>query len=308
MGAMPATIDNVAVGDVAGIWAKEPNEMNKVSTSFEAGFMSRALAEQIDECDRYELAPLFLQCFRDHQPVLEAGCGSGRWCAWLRNRGIHCDGVDWSRQLCDRAAKEIPQARFFACDMAAVPVPDGSYGGIVALGSIEHTVAGPMAALAEFRRLLRPGGLAVITMPYGSPLRRLMAPLSRILQGIKAAPIVRRMFGKQVGGASLATARRGPRADWLPQFGHGEDGWFFYEYRFSKPQARRFLSDSGLTVREEFVGFADEGILHHFGRLAGRWNEERGAVDFTLAGRFLRAAVPVGIAGHMLCYLVERAD
>lgn len=282
--------------------------MNQVSKSFEAGFLSQALADQIDACDRYELAPLFRRAFQNRQPVLEAGCGSGRWCGWLQRQGIACDGVDWSQELCDRAAREIPRARFFACDMACVPVPDGAYGGIVALGSIEHTREGPGAALREFRRLLRPGGLAVITVPYGSPLRRLASPFSHLVQAVKAAQQLRRLFGKPVGRTTLAAARRGPRPDWLPQFSHGEDGWFFYEYHFNKPQARRFLADAGLIVREEFVAFGDEGILHHFGRLAGRWNRERAAVDFTPLGRWLRAVLPVGIAGHMLCYLVERTD
>ena len=49
-------------------------------------------------------------------------------------------------------------------------------------------------------------------------------------------------------------------------------------------------------------------ILHNFGRLAGRWNEQRAGVDFTRLGRWLRAVMPVGITGHMLCYVVERAQ
>ncbi len=282
--------------------------MNQIARSFEAGFLSQALAAQIEACDRYELAPLFRRCFQNRQPVLEAGSGSGRWCGWMDRQGIRCDGVDWSQDLCDRAAREIPQARFFACDMAAVPVADGTYGGIVALGSIEHALDGPMAALREFHRLLRPGGLAVITVPYGSPLRRLGAPVSRAIQAVKASPMVRRLFGKPVGGTSLAAARRAPRRDWAPQFSHGADGWFFYEYHFDKSQMRAFLAEAGLTVREEFVAFGDEGILHHFGRLAGRWNHERAAVDFTPLGRLLRATLPLGLAGHMLGYLVERRD
>lgn len=281
---------------------------NPVARSFEAGFLSQSLADQIDACDGYELAPLFRRCFAASQPVLEAGCGSGRWCGWLLRQGIACDGVDWSRELCDRAAQAIPQAQFFACDMAAVPMPDSSYGGIVALGSIEHTPEGPGAALREFRRLLRPGGQAVITVPYGSPLRRLASPFSRLVLGFKASATMRRLFGRPVGATTLRAARRGPRHDWLPQFSHSDDGWFFYEYRFNKPQMRRFLAEAGLTIREEFVAFGDEGILHHFGRLAGSWNRSRATVELTTWGRWLRAALPVDIAGHMLCYHVERRD
>lgn len=282
--------------------------MNQVSKSFESDFLSEALVQQIDACDRNELVPLLLRVFAESQPVLEAGCGSGRWCGWFLRRGIACDGVDWSQELCDRAAREFPQARFFACDMASVPVPDGSYGGIIAFGSIEHTQDGPQAILREFRRLLWPGGRALITVPFGSPLRRLASPFANLSLTVKAIPQLRRLFGKRVGPTRLANARKGPRHDWLPFVSNDEQGWFFYEYRFTRSQMRSFLAEAGLAVREEFVGFHDEGILHHFGRLAGRFDRQRGAVDFTPVGRLLRAVLPVGIAGHMLCYLVERDD
>ncbi len=282
--------------------------MNKqVSESFEVGFLSESLVKQVHECDRYELAPLFLNSFRDHQPVLEAGCGSGRWCQWLGQNGIRCDGVDWSQNLCDRASREIPGSRFIACDMRQVPVPDGSYGGILAIGSIEHSPEGPMPALREFHRLLRPGGLGVITIPYGGRLRILLRQTSNLLLlPLKSSPLVRRLFGKPVGGVSLSEVRRTTNPKWHPRFMHGSEGWFFFEYEFNKAQMREFLAEARLEVRDEFVGFGNEGILHTFRKVAGKWNSERADVDFTLLGRILRALIPVQVMGHILCYVVEK--
>ena len=45
---------------------------------FEASFMSRDLNQQIEQCDHYELADHFKRWLPEHQPILEAGCGSGR--------------------------------------------------------------------------------------------------------------------------------------------------------------------------------------------------------------------------------------
>ncbi len=103
-----------------------------VADSFERSFLSAPLSKQIQDCDSYELAPLFLDLFSKSQPVLEAGCGSGRWCGWLQSHGIAADGVDWSQALCDRAAAAMPACRFYARDMSDTGLPANSYGGLMA--------------------------------------------------------------------------------------------------------------------------------------------------------------------------------
>jgi SAM-dependent methyltransferase len=137
------------------------NKPNGCQDAFERSFLSQPLEKQIEDCNRYELAPIFLDLFRNRQPVLEAGCGSGRWCAWFYRNGIQSDGVDWSKRLCDRAKAEIPSSSFFACDMQFLPMPNEQYGGLIALGSIEHLIDGPLRALREFHRVLRNDSIAV---------------------------------------------------------------------------------------------------------------------------------------------------
>jgi len=63
--------------------------------------------------------------------------------------------------------------------MTATPFDDSSYGSILALGSVEHDPAGPQKALNEFYRLLRPGGIALITVPYGGSIRRMVRQIKR---------------------------------------------------------------------------------------------------------------------------------
>jgi SAM-dependent methyltransferase len=279
---------------------------NPIAEDFESGFLSQPLEKQIASCDCYELAPLFLELFRDNQPVLEAGCGSGRWCGWLSKQGIVSHGVDWSEELCDHARQELPSCEFTACDMGATPFADGAFGGVMALGSIEHDILGPDAVLNEFHRVLRVGGRGVIIVPYGGPLRRTMRFLSLPVRVLKANRTVRRLFGVPAGGATLGDARAGVARRWCPRFSYGSGGWHFHEYEFGKKHMRQFLAEADLQIRKEFVGFREEGILHNFGRLAARWNAERCDVDLTIVGRMLRALVPVSACGHMLCYVVEK--
>jgi SAM-dependent methyltransferase len=259
------------------------------------------------ECDQYELANLFLDLFRNNQPVLEAGCGSGRWCGWFVQNDIQSDGIDWSNELCQRAQREIPKSRFIPCDMQQLPFKDSSYGGLIALGSIEHNPDGPMGALKEFHRVLQPESVAVITVPFGGSLRRIMRFLSRPIVAFKSNALIRHLFGKRVPvGATLAEAKQTTRVEWHPQFTLSEKGWYFYEYEFNAEQMRTLLTEAKLLIVREFVGFGNEGVLHNFGSLAGRWNEERNDVDFTVFGRLLRKTIPVSVCGHMLCYVVQK--
>lgn len=279
-----------------------------IANSFEKGFMSVSLAKQISDCETYELAPLFLELFQKSQPVLEAGCGSGRWCGWFAKHGIRSDGIDWSKELCERASRDIPFSRFVACDMTCTPLADNSYGGLIALGSVEHASAGPQAALKEFLRVMRSGGVAVITVPYGGPLRRFLRKLAWPMALLKASIVVRRMAGMPYSGRSLKAARINTTKAWYPRFAYGEHGWSFYEYEFNKEQMRQFLDSAGFEVVSESVRFGDEGIFHNFGRLTGRWDNAKSCIVFSPLGRVLRRLLPVEHMGHMLCYIARKPD
>ena len=180
--------------------------------------------------------------------------------------------------------------------MSDTGLPDGAYGGLLALGSIEHTAEGPRKALAEFYRLLRPGGVAVITVPHGGWPRRWCRAVSRPYEAAKGVRLLRRLTGKRPlasDARSRRAARRGTVADRHPQFALNADVWSYYENEFNRQQLDRFPRDAGFAISDSFAAFAEEGPFHTFGRLAGRWNGEESRVDLTAPGR-------------LLCYVVTR--
>jgi SAM-dependent methyltransferase len=62
-------------------------------------------------------------------------------------------------------------------DVSQLAVSDGCYGGYISLGVMEHRREGPESFLQEACRVLEPGGVAFISVPYFHVLRRMKAKL-----------------------------------------------------------------------------------------------------------------------------------
>ena len=93
--------------------------------------------------------------------VLDAGCGSGRMLDELARYGSVW-GVDLSSE-----AVAASRARGHAVVRAAIesmPFRDGSFDLVTCLDVIEHT-PDDRATLAELRRVTRPGGVLIATVP-----------------------------------------------------------------------------------------------------------------------------------------------
>jgi SAM-dependent methyltransferase len=104
--------------------------------------------------------------------ILDAGCGFGEWAALLAKRGYRTIGVDYSSELIGRLREAHPDCEWTQADIRALPNAEASVDGVISWGVIEHDEAGPEAALREFRRILRPNGIAIVTVPIDSHAAR----------------------------------------------------------------------------------------------------------------------------------------
>ncbi len=96
--------------------------------------------------------------------ILDVGCGTGHLAAELAKRGYDTWGTDLSTGMIDYARANYNADRYQVADIEKIPFPDNMFDGIVCLGVMEYLASdGP--ALDEMRRVLRPGGYAVITTP-----------------------------------------------------------------------------------------------------------------------------------------------
>lgn len=110
--------------------------------------------------------------------VLEAGCGLGQYVILLRQRGWRAAGIDGSLPALATARRAAP-VPLAASDLRALAIRSGAVAAYVSLGVVEHDREGPDAILAEARRVLAPGGILVLSVPYLNGVRRLGAPWIR---------------------------------------------------------------------------------------------------------------------------------
>ncbi len=102
---------------------------------------------------------------RGCRTVLDVPCGEGAFLARLAEMGLDGHGADLVNRL--GAADE----RFRTADMnAALPYGDASFDAVVCIDGIEH-LERPFDFVRECRRIVRPGGVLIVSTPNISALR-----------------------------------------------------------------------------------------------------------------------------------------
>jgi ubiquinone/menaquinone biosynthesis C-methylase UbiE len=102
----------------------------------------------------------------DDPRVLDVGCGDGA--RTLANLPPGSVGLDFSRAGLDLARETVPDARLLQADMLAVPLRDASVDAVTAYHAVFHVAREDHPAVyREFARVLRPGGVLLMTLPGG---------------------------------------------------------------------------------------------------------------------------------------------
>lgn len=104
--------------------------------------------------------------------VLDAGCGTGGFLARLSaaRPELRLFGLEYDGAAAARAAAKTG-AGVAAGTVNALPFPDAAFDAVVSLDVLCHRAVDEAAALAEFRRVLRPGGTLLLNLPAHEWLR-----------------------------------------------------------------------------------------------------------------------------------------
>ena len=105
--------------------------------------------------------------------LLEVGCGPAVMMPDLLAMGFEVDGIDVSGEMVRRGRQRMAghplerRCRLDVGDVEHLAFPDAAFDAVLCMGVLEY-LPGNAKALAEISRVLRPGGMAVFSMPNGS--------------------------------------------------------------------------------------------------------------------------------------------
>lgn len=100
-----------------------------------------------------------------HGQVLEVGCGEGRGVAVLMEKAQHFTAIDKITEAIEALRKKFPNGTFISGNLPPLSgLNDNSYDSIVSFQVIEH-IKDDHLFLKEIHRILKPGGVALITTP-----------------------------------------------------------------------------------------------------------------------------------------------
>lgn len=135
--------------------------------------------------DLYQREKIALQLItpllKEHQNILDIGCGDGTFLSQIKHKNINLHGVDFSEFQLQKAQK-IAQTK--QCDLEqGIPHKDNSFDIIYCAEVIEH-VHNPDFLLEECNRILKQDGYIILSTP------NLCAWFNRILVPLGIQPLL----------------------------------------------------------------------------------------------------------------------
>lgn len=149
------------------------------------------------------------------EPLLDIGCGWGRWSLSAARRGYTAVGLDPSLDAIRAARRVAAQldvpAHYVVADARHLPFRAGTFGVAFSYSVLQHfDKPDAKRALTEIARVLGPGGRALIEMPNAFGLRNLYHQCRRGFREPEAFEVrywspdeLRRTFAGLIGPTSI---------------------------------------------------------------------------------------------------------
>ena len=224
--------------------------------------------------------------------VLDVGGGPGVYAAWLARAGYRVHLVDPMPLHVEQAAAAAaaqPNHPFTAVvgDARRLDEPDASCDAALLFGPLYHLTerAERLAALAEARRVLRPGGIALVMA-----ISRFGSLLDGVRQGYLGDPEAAQVIEE--------TLRSGQ--NWNPGLEHFPN-WFTTSYFHLPAELAAEIAESGLIL-EALIGIEGPG-----GFVGNGWDDPHQRPHILRAARMVEdEGSLLGLSPHLLAVARKR--
>ena len=95
--------------------------------------------------------------------TLEAGCGLGHFTVAAHALGYQAEGLDWSADTIETMRQRFPSIPWRVGDVRKLEFANASFDTVYSPGVCEHFIEGPITVLSETHRILRRGGVAIVS-------------------------------------------------------------------------------------------------------------------------------------------------
>ena len=105
-------------------------------------------------------------CSNPPMDIIDLGTADGRMLDMIHQKYLsaRCVGVECDQELVDFGRAKFPDLELIQGDIQSLDFPDNSFDVAIATAVIEH-VPDPRKAMREAKRILRKGGIFVLTAP-----------------------------------------------------------------------------------------------------------------------------------------------
>lgn len=173
--------------------------------------------------------------------LLDVGAAAGFFCVAARQAGFEVEGIEPSRWMSRLAASEYG-VTIHTMDLGDAPLAAQSFDVVTFLDVLEH-LHDPAAALAEARRLLKPGGMVAISFPdFGSIWARLFGRRWWFVLSVHLYYFTRRTIAMLLARSGFAAPRFSP---YLPAL---EIGYLLGRLEVHSPRLGGLLGELGRRV------------------------------------------------------------
>ena len=212
-----------------------------------------------------------------NEKILEGGCGLGPYLIRLRQLGYDVEGIDYNEGPIRKILAFDSTLPVKVGDVTAIPYPDGTFGGYLSLGVIEHFTEGPRQAIREANRVLKNGGIFYLAVPRNHLFMRLKLPV----HFLKSRKFLRKLMGK------------------------AEDNHYWEQY-FKKKELIRVLSEEGFDVREIHPLDHSHALVSFSGIFRDKKTYDEAKALGLSVGAFCEKYLPWATAAQMALVCVKR--